>query len=189
MKKFFLSFIVVCASAAYAFSQYVGGKSLTFVSAPIASQGQDIQLPTITTPSSRPTLTPPISVPPLNPKPTPTPVPIPAPVPVPVPTPVPPPKPKGQYVDGSYTGPAVDVFYGLVQVKALVQGGRLVSVEFLQYPSDRRTSQQISSQAIPLLQSEAIQAQSANVDIVSGATSTSMGFQQSLGDALAQATI
>jgi uncharacterized protein with FMN-binding domain len=57
-------------------------------------------------------------------------------------------------------------------------------VQFLQYPSDRRTSQRINSIAMPYLRQEAIQAQSAQVDIISGATLTSEGFQASLQSAL-----
>lgn len=109
---------------------------------------------------------------------------------VPTATTIPPsatPKPQGQYADGVYTGPTVDVFYGLVQVQATVQGGRLADVQFLQYPNDRRTSQQINRIAIPYLTQEAIQAQSAYVNIISGATLTSEGFAQSLYSALNQA--
>jgi uncharacterized protein with FMN-binding domain len=91
------------------------------------------------------------------------------------------------YKDGTYTGPTVDVNYGLVQVQAKVQNGKITGVQFLQYPTDRRTSQQINAIAVPYLQQEAIQAQSANVDIVSGATLTSEGFQMSLQSALANA--
>jgi uncharacterized protein with FMN-binding domain len=93
----------------------------------------------------------------------------------------------GQYRDGQYVGASVDAYYGLVQVKAVVQNGRLVDVQFLSYPSDRRTSQRINSVATPRLTSEAIQAQSANVNIVSGATLTSEAFVQSLKSALTQA--
>lgn len=91
------------------------------------------------------------------------------------------------YRDGTYTGQSVDVNWGLVQVQTTIQGGRIANVQFLQYPSDRRTSQRINSFAVPQLEQEAIQAQSANVDIVTGATLTSEGFQQSLQDALSQA--
>jgi uncharacterized protein with FMN-binding domain len=86
----------------------------------------------------------------------------------------------GQYKDGTYTGPTVNAFYGYVQVEADVQNGQLTDVKFLQYPSDRRTSQRINNVAMPWLTSEAIQAQSANVDIVSGATLTSEAFARSL---------
>jgi uncharacterized protein with FMN-binding domain len=91
------------------------------------------------------------------------------------------------YADGTYTGPAVDAYYGLVQIQAVVQGGRLASIEVLRYPSDRRTSVFINRHALPLLRDEVIRAQSAHVDIVSGATLTSRAFMRSLDGALRQA--
>lgn len=93
----------------------------------------------------------------------------------------------GQYADGSYTGPVVDAYYGLVQVRATVAGGKLTGITFLQYPNDRDTSLEISHAAIPYLTQEAIAAQSAKVDIISGATDTSIAFQKSLGSALIEA--
>jgi uncharacterized protein with FMN-binding domain len=93
----------------------------------------------------------------------------------------------GQYRDGQYTGSVEDAYYGKVQVRVTISGARIAKVDFLQYPSDRSTSQAINSQAMPFLQQEAIQAQSAQVDTVSGATDTSDAFAQSLGNALAQA--
>ena len=93
----------------------------------------------------------------------------------------------GQYRDGTYTGSSVDVFYGFVQIQAVIKNGKLASVNFLRYPNDRDTSRQINAQAMPILNSEAIQAQSATVSGVSGASDTSAGFVQSLGEALAQA--
>jgi uncharacterized protein with FMN-binding domain len=95
--------------------------------------------------------------------------------------------PQGQYKDGTYTGPVVNVFYGQVQIQATVQNGQVSDVQFLQYPSDRRTSQFINSQAMPWLTQEAIQAQSSNVNIISGATLTSEGFIMSLQSALSAA--
>jgi uncharacterized protein with FMN-binding domain len=109
------------------------------------------------------------------------------PKPTPAPTPAPAPKPVGQYADGSYTGSAADAYYGTVQVKAVISGGKIADVQFLQYPNDRSTSRYINSQAMPLLTQEAIQAQSANVSGVSGATATSDAFVQSLTSALALA--
>jgi uncharacterized protein with FMN-binding domain len=91
------------------------------------------------------------------------------------------------YADGTYTGPTVDAYYGLVQVQAVVQGGRLVNIQVLRYPSDRRTSVYINRHALPLLRDEVIRAQSAHVDIVSGATLTSRAFMRSLDAALRQA--
>lgn len=92
------------------------------------------------------------------------------------------------YADGVYTGPAADAYYGIIQIQALVQGGRLTALKVLKYPSDRRTSVSINRQALPMLRDEAISAQSANVDIISGATLTSRAFIQSLGGALKKAS-
>lgn len=100
---------------------------------------------------------------------------------------VPAPKPKGQYKDGSYTGPVVDAYYGNVQVQAVISGGRLVAVKFLDYPHDRSNSVLINSNATPALSQEAVSAQSANVDAVSGASFTSAAFKSSLAAALSQA--
>ena len=93
----------------------------------------------------------------------------------------------GRYKDGTYTGSEADAQWGIVQVKAVIQNGRLVNVQFLQYPNERDRSVEINSYADPQLINEALQVQSAQVDIVSGATDTSQAFMQSLSDALSQA--
>jgi uncharacterized protein with FMN-binding domain len=93
----------------------------------------------------------------------------------------------GMYRDGVYTGQNVNAFFGIVQVKAVIQGGKITDVQFVNYPHDRRTSVFINSQAIPWLTQEAIQAQSAQVDIISGATLTSRAFIESLQSALNEA--
>lgn len=95
---------------------------------------------------------------------------------------------QGQYRNGTYTGSVADAFYGNVQVKVTIAGGKITNVQFLAYPNDRSTSVRINSLATPQLASQAIQAQSANVDGVSGASATSEAFRQSLASALAQAT-
>lgn len=95
--------------------------------------------------------------------------------------------PQSGYQDGQYTGVLADAFYGGVQVRAIIQDGRIMDVQFLEYPQDRRTSARINSRAVPALRREAIQAQNAQVDIISGATLTSEAFIQSLQSALDQA--
>ena len=92
-----------------------------------------------------------------------------------------------QFKDGTYAGNSVNVFFGNVQVSAVISGGKLSAVHFLQYPNTHSVSVFINQQAMPYLKSEAIQAQSANVNIISGATLTSEGFQASLSSALNQA--
>ncbi len=91
------------------------------------------------------------------------------------------------YKNGTYTGNAADAQWGLVQVQAVIQNGKITSVQFLQYPNERSRSVEINSYADPILINEAIQAQSAQVDIVSGATDSSDAFIQSLSNALSQA--
>jgi len=86
--------------------------------------------------------------------------------------------------DGTYTGSEVDAYYGLVKVQTTISSGRITDVQFLEYPQDRRTSVRINSIAVPDLKQEAIQAQTANVDIVSGATLTSEAFRVSMQAAL-----
>ena len=91
------------------------------------------------------------------------------------------------YKDGSYTGKSSDAFYGYVQVRATIMGGKLADITILDYPQDRDNSVEINNSALPLLKQEAIQAQTAQVDGISGATDTSKAFTESLADALAQA--
>lgn len=93
----------------------------------------------------------------------------------------------GAFKDGSYTGSVADAQWGYIQVKAVVSQGHLTDVQFLQYPNDRSRSVFINRIADPMLTSEAIQAQGAQVDIISGATDSSEAFMQSLSDALSQA--
>ncbi|MDR3559364.1 MAG: FMN-binding protein [Candidatus Pacebacteria bacterium] len=93
------------------------------------------------------------------------------------------------YRDGQYTGQPADAYYGNIQVKAIVSNGKISDVQFLDYPQDRNHSIQINQVAMPILKQEAIQSQSAQVQIVSGATDTSQAFQQSLDSALTQATL
>lgn len=188
MKKFSLSLFVFVASAAYVAYQFLGGSPASAslaVATPQQVQGQAGDMGQTADTGGTPGTTPePAPAPTPKPTPAPTPKPTPAPTPAPAPVPV---KPKGQYVDGTYTGSAADAYYGLVQVQAVIQGGRLVGVNFLQYPNDRNTSRQINSQAMPWLKQEAIAAQSARVSGVSGASDTSQAFIESLGSALAKA--
>lgn len=91
------------------------------------------------------------------------------------------------YKDGVYTGNVSDAIYGYYQVRAIITNGRITDIQFLQFPNDRENSIFINSQSMPILKQEAITAQSANVDIVSGATDSSIAFRESLQSALSQA--
>ena len=89
--------------------------------------------------------------------------------------------------DGTFTGQAVDTRYGAVQVAITVSGGRITDVSVPQYPNTERRDEEINAQAIPILISETKSAQSAQIDMVSGATFTSDGYTQSLQSAIDQA--
>jgi uncharacterized protein with FMN-binding domain len=85
---------------------------------------------------------------------------------------------------GTATGDAVDTQYGAAQVKVTVSGGKITSIEAVQLQGNDPRSVQISSSAEPVLQQEALAAQSADIDAVSGATFTSESYKQSLQSAL-----
>lgn len=92
----------------------------------------------------------------------------------------------GSSTSGSktYTGDTVQTRWGPVQVRITVKSGKITDVTALSYPSDNPRDQEINSYAIPQLRTEALAAQSANIDTVSGATYTSDGYKQSLQSAL-----
>jgi uncharacterized protein with FMN-binding domain len=87
---------------------------------------------------------------------------------------------------GQVTGNAVDTPYGTVQVQVTIQNGVITDVQALQLPSGGGHTGQVSSYAGPVLRSEALAAQSAQIDSISGATYTSQGYIQSLQSALSQ---
>jgi uncharacterized protein with FMN-binding domain len=93
---------------------------------------------------------------------------------------------KGTFT-GQKTGTAVQIPFGTVQVQVTFQGGKITDVQPVQMPSDQRHSAEISSAVAPMLHDEVLQAQSAQVNTISGATYTSMGYLQSLQSALDQA--
>lgn len=81
-------------------------------------------------------------------------------------------------------GQAADTQYGPVQVQITVSGGRITRADAIDYPQGGGRDQEINSQAVPQLDQETLQAQSAQIDTVSGATYTSDGYRQSLQSAL-----
>ncbi len=87
----------------------------------------------------------------------------------------------------TYTGPATQTEWGPVQVQIAVSGGQIADVQVLQYPNENPKDQQINAYALPILVDETLQAQSADIDMVSGATVTSNGYISSLQAALDEA--
>ena len=87
----------------------------------------------------------------------------------------------------TYAGDAVMTRYGAVQVQITVEGGQVTAAEVLQVPWSDRHDQMINSRAVPVYNAEVVDAQSADIDVVSGATVTWQGYVGSLQSALDQA--
>ena len=81
-------------------------------------------------------------------------------------------------------GADVQYRYGELELQVTVTGGRITNVQpVIDTAFDPRSSQ-INAYAEPLLQSQTLQAQSANINGVSGASFTSQAYVQSLQAAL-----
>lgn len=101
--------------------------------------------------------------------------------------PSPTPSASSGYKDGVYTGQDILTKFGDVQVKVTISGGRITDVQPVQLPFDRQRSAEISQFAVPRLHDEVLQAQTAQIDVLSGATYTSDAYAQSVQAALDQA--
>lgn len=89
--------------------------------------------------------------------------------------------------DQTVTGATAQTRWGPVQVQITVKDGKIVDAVGVQYPNGDRRSQWISNQAVPWLVEETLSEQIADVQIIGGATYTSMGWRQSLASALQKA--
>ena len=85
---------------------------------------------------------------------------------------------------GTATGSVAQTRWGPVQVKITVSGGKITDVTAVQVPDGNRRDQEINDYAVPILRQEALAAQSARIDSVSGATVTSDGYRESLQSAI-----
>ncbi|MFE9206021.1 FMN-binding protein [Micromonospora sp. NPDC007230] len=85
---------------------------------------------------------------------------------------------------GTVTGSVAQTRWGPVQVRITVSGGKITDVTAVQVPDGNRRDQEINDFAVPVLRQEALAAQSARIDTVSGATVTSDGYRESLQSAI-----
>lgn len=88
--------------------------------------------------------------------------------------------------DGTYTGKSTSTEWGDVQVKITVASGKITQITVLKHPTGGK-SDEINSRSLPTYKQEALAAQSANINQVSGATETYKGFTGSLQSAINQA--
>ena len=87
--------------------------------------------------------------------------------------------------DGTFTGPSVNVNYGNVQVKITVVNGRITDAVAIKAPSGK--NDRYTNMSVPVLKQQTLNAQSANIQGVSGASYTSYGWFTSLQGALTAA--
>ena len=90
-------------------------------------------------------------------------------------------------LSGTFTGAPAQTQWGIVQVQITVTNGKITSVQALQSPNSNGHSLDINAYALPQLQTEAVQANTAQISAISGATVTSGGYIQSLQSAIDQA--
>ncbi|WP_432192532.1 FMN-binding protein [Streptomyces sp. bgisy027] len=82
------------------------------------------------------------------------------------------------------TGDPADTIWGPVQVRITVRNGKITEATAVQYPKADPLEEQLNVYAVQQLNQQTLAAQSADIDVVSGATYTSHGYQQSLQSAL-----
>src|SRR4051812_25730921 len=87
----------------------------------------------------------------------------------------------------TYTGDSASTRWGPVQVEITVSDGTITDVSVIDYPDGNGKDQQINARALPVLVQETLDSQSADIDMVSGATVTSDGYLESLQSALDEA--
>lgn len=90
-------------------------------------------------------------------------------------------------VSGTFTGSRVGTQWGPVRVRIVVRNGKITKATAIEYPNENHRDQEINSWAIPQLQEATVQAQSARIDSLGGATVTSQGYIRSLQSALDKA--
>lgn len=91
---------------------------------------------------------------------------------------------QGSLRDGIAIGPTENYGYGIVAVEVTTRSGRIVTLSTVELEISEPFSQSLAQQAIPILRREVLEAQSANVAAVSGATYTSQGYLSSIQAAL-----
>ncbi len=87
----------------------------------------------------------------------------------------------------TYTGSVAQTRWGPVQVEITASNGKITAVDVVEYPQGNPKDAEINARALPILVDSTLSAQSAQIDMVSGATITSEGYLQSLQSALDQA--
>ena len=105
--------------------------------------------------------------------------------PTPVKTTTPQPTPTVKSINGTFTGPVVDVSYGNVQVQITVTNGKITDAQALIAPTGK--NDKYTRMALPKLKAQTLAAQSTNIQGASGASYTTYGWRKSLQGAMVKA--
>ena len=93
--------------------------------------------------------------------------------------------PSKQGINGTFTGDAIDISYGFVQVAITVVNGKITDAQAVRVPSSR--NDRWTNLAVPVMRERTLAAQSSQITAVSGASYTSFGWYKSLQSALTKA--
>jgi uncharacterized protein with FMN-binding domain len=88
-------------------------------------------------------------------------------------------------VNGTFTGPVVDVSYGNVQVQITVTNGKITDAQALIAPTGK--NDKYTKMSLPTLRQQTLAAQSTSIQGVSGASYTTYGWRKSLQGAMVKA--
>ena len=95
------------------------------------------------------------------------------------------PTPTVDSVNGTFTGPVVDVSYGNVQVQITVTNGKITDAKALIAPTGK--NDKYTKMSLPTLRQQTLAAQSTSIQGVSGASYTTYGWRKSLQGAMVKA--
>jgi uncharacterized protein with FMN-binding domain len=93
----------------------------------------------------------------------------------------------GKFKNGTFTGSLAETIYGPVKISVVINGGKITDVNFIELPHNESRSTQISKDAKPVLHQNTLKAQDSEIDFVTGATTTTWGYKESLQSALDEA--
>jgi uncharacterized protein with FMN-binding domain len=99
----------------------------------------------------------------------------------------PPPPPKARPGEKTADGPAMTTPFSVIQVQATLTRGRLTGVKTIAMTGDGPHTEALNARAEPILRAEALEAGNADIDVVSGATSSSRIWIESLKGAIRKA--
>jgi len=94
-----------------------------------------------------------------------------------------------EYLDGVYVGPRVENIKGGYQAQVTIENGAITAVDPVEAGTSDPESVRVNAFAVPTIVERVLEAQSADVEFVSGSSYTSPAFTESIAGALDDATV